>query len=141
MAQEDLNAAARAWLQQLHVAGDSLNPQEYVPKFYTEDCVMEFPGHPVLQGHAAIIEFFKRQFLELESIKHTIKHVDALPDRIYQEATIEYVLKKDPEKKVIVVEGLAVFGKAVDEHKMRFFRVYLDPTPLAQRVKQLEAES
>ena len=68
-------------------------------------------------------------------MKHTIGHVDVLPDRIYQEATIDYVLKGDEEKKVVSVQGMAIFGKRVDEDKMRFFTVYLDTSPLVERVR------
>lgn len=139
--QEEWNAAARAWLQGCHAVGDSLNAQEFVSGFYGEDCIMEFSGYPVMRGHAAILEFFEGQFAQLESMKHTIKHVDTLPDRIYQEATIEYVLKKDLDKKVIPVQGIAIIGKAVDEQRMSFFRVYLDPTPIAERIQQIQRQS
>lgn len=44
-------------------------------------------------------------------MKHTIGHVDVVGDRVYQEADIEYVLKGDPEGRVIRVQGMAVFGK------------------------------
>ena len=57
---------------------------------------MRFPGQPPLQGHDAIKGFFHKQFSLLDSMTHTIGHVDVLPDRIYQEAKIEYVVKGDP---------------------------------------------
>ncbi|OJI82049.1 hypothetical protein ASPTUDRAFT_57814 [Aspergillus tubingensis CBS 134.48] len=127
--------AAKSWLQDYHSLGDQLNPDIAVPKFYTPDCEMRFPGHAPIKGHEAIINFFKEQSTILESMKHTIGHVDVLPDRIYQEATIDYVLKGDEEKKVVSVQGFAIFGKRVDEDKMRFFTVYLDTSPLVERVR------
>ncbi|RAK92477.1 hypothetical protein BO79DRAFT_65280 [Aspergillus costaricaensis CBS 115574] len=127
--------AAKSWLRDYHTLGDELNPDIAVPKFYTPDCEMRFPGHAPIKGHEAIISFFKEQSTILESMKHTIGHVDVLPDRIYQEATIDYVLKGDEEKKVVSVQGMAIFGKRVDEDKMRFFTVYLDTSPLVERVR------
>ncbi|PYI08822.1 hypothetical protein BO78DRAFT_364211 [Aspergillus sclerotiicarbonarius CBS 121057] len=136
----DLNtqtAAAKSWLQNFHLLGDQLNPDIAVPQFYTSDCELLFPGRSPLKGQEAIINFFKQQSTVLESMKHTIGHIDVLPDRIYQEASIQYVLKADPEKKVIHIDGIAIFGKRVDEDKMRFFKVYLDPSPLAERLKEI----
>ncbi|OJJ72644.1 hypothetical protein ASPBRDRAFT_29581 [Aspergillus brasiliensis CBS 101740] len=131
--------AAKSWLQDYHSLGDQLNPDIAVPKFYAPDCEMRFPGHPPIIGQEAIINFFKEQSTILASMKHTIGHVDVLPDRIYQEATIEYVLKGDEERKVVSVQGLAIFGKRVDEDQMRFFTVYLDTNPLLERVKVISA--
>lgn len=63
-----------------------------------------------IQGHTQII-VFEQRFQALASMKHTIGHVDVVGDRVYQEADIEYVLKGDPEGRVIRVQGMAVFGK------------------------------
>lgn len=138
MTQQDLNAAAHAWLSDFHTHTDSLNSTVSVPKFFTEDWTMHFPGQPPLQGHAAIIDLFTAQFALLESMKHTIKHVDVLPNRIYQEASISYVVKGDAEKTPVEIQGLAVFGKRPDEERMRFFfTVYLDATPLVKRIESV----
>ncbi|KGO47707.1 Nuclear transport factor 2 [Penicillium expansum] len=135
----EVKTSAIEWLQQYHAAGDALNPDVSVPKFYTTDCVMRFPGQPPLQGHDAIKGFFKMQFSLLDSMTHTIGHVDVLPDRIYQEAKIDYVVKGDPEQKVIKIDGLAVFGRRVGEERMSFFTVYLDPRPLLERKQMVAA--
>ncbi|KAI9038830.1 nuclear transport factor 2 family protein [Aspergillus affinis] len=129
------------WLQAYHASGDSMNPHTSVPEFYTEDCEMIFPGKEPIKGHAQIIAFFGQQFQTLASMKHTIGHVDVVEDRIYQEANIEYVLKGDPEEKVIKVQGLAVFGKGVRDERMKFFKVFLDPSPIFKRVGELQQGS
>ena len=141
MVDHDTNAAAHAWLTDFHAIGDSLDPKASVAKFYTEDCVMQFPGLPQLKGHTEILNFFERQFLLLESMKHTITHFDVLPDRIYQEATISYVVKGDSEKKPVEVQGIAMFGKGVNEDKMSFFTVYLNPAPLQERIQWVESQN
>ncbi|KAJ5959214.1 Nuclear transport factor 2 [Penicillium vulpinum] len=135
----EIKKSAIEWLQQYHAAGDALNPDVSVPKFYTPDCVMRFPGQPPLEGHDAIKGFFKKQFSLLDSMTHTIGHVDVVSDRIYQEAKIEYVVKGDPEQKVIKIDGLAVFGRRVGEDQMSFFTVFLDPRPLLERKQMVAA--
>ena len=45
-------------------------------------------------------------------------HVDVLPDKIYQEATIHYIVKGDPEKEKITVKEFAVFHKGAEDEKM-----------------------
>lgn len=98
---------------------------------------MQFLGQPPVHGHAAIISHFQRQFARLQSMKHTIGHFDVTHDRIYQEATVTYIVKGDPEQQPIEAQGLAVFGKGVDESKIRLFTVYIDLEPLRNRMKDV----
>ncbi|KAJ5164566.1 Nuclear transport factor 2 [Penicillium coprophilum] len=135
----EIKASAIEWLQRYHASGDALNPDVSVPEFYTPDCVMAFPGQPQLQGHDAIKTFFKQQFSIIDRMTHTIGRVDVVADRIYQEAKIEYVLKGDPEQKVIKIDGLAIFGKRAEEDQMSFFTVYLDPRELLERKQIVDA--
>ncbi|EEA20854.1 hypothetical protein TMatcc_000851 [Talaromyces marneffei ATCC 18224] len=134
MATQDHHAEAIAWLEDFHKHMDAMDPNLAIPKFYTDDCVLRFAKNPAISGKSSIIDFFNSQFPHLESMKHTIKHVDVLPDRIYQEADIRYVVKGDPERKEIPVTGLAVFGRKLGDEKMSFFTVYLDPTELKERI-------
>jgi hypothetical protein len=139
LSSEMKDAAAQQWLLDFHAAGDSLNPEPWVLTFFSPDCEMRFPGQPILRGHKEIIAFFKRQFANLDSMKHTIRHFDTLPDRIYQEATISYVVRADPEKEQIDIPGIAIFGKGVSEERMSFFTVYLDPSPLHEKIRSVSA--
>ncbi|KAJ5835713.1 hypothetical protein N7447_001739 [Penicillium robsamsonii] len=135
--QPDATAAAHQWLQSFHRLGDSLSPEEWVNTFYDPNCTMQFLGQEPVQGHAAIISHFRRQFARLDNMKHTIRHIDVTHDRIYQEATVTYIVKGDSEQRQIEAHGLAVFGKGVEETKIRFFTVYLDLEPLRNRMKEL----
>ncbi|CAI7652337.1 unnamed protein product [Penicillium pancosmium] len=108
-------AAAHEWLQSFHRLGDSLSPEMWVETFYTPDCTMQFLGQPPVHGHEAIIAHFRRQFARLECMKHTIRHVDVTHERIYQEATVTYVVKGDPEQRPIEAQGLAVPGAIAGE--------------------------
>uniref|UniRef100_A0A093XIU0 SnoaL-like domain-containing protein n=1 Tax=Talaromyces marneffei PM1 TaxID=1077442 RepID=A0A093XIU0_TALMA len=112
MATQDHHAEAIAWLEDFHKHMDAMDPNLAIPKFYTDDCVLRFAKNPAISGKSSIIDFFNSQFPHLESMKHTIKHVDVLPDRIYQEADI----------------------RKLGDEKMSFFTVYLDPTELKERI-------
>ncbi|KAH8433200.1 nuclear transport factor 2 family protein [Aspergillus melleus] len=134
----EIHTQTLQWLQAYHTSGDAMNPRTFVPQFHTEDCEMIFPGKEPIKGHAQIIAFYEQQFQIIASMKHTIGHFDVVEDRVYQEADIEYVLKGDPEEKVIKVQGLAVFGKGVSDERMHFFKVYLDPSAIFKRVGELQ---
>ncbi|KUL87150.1 hypothetical protein ZTR_05577 [Talaromyces verruculosus] len=141
MTTQEHHAEAIAWLTDFHRHMDALDSSLAIPKFYTDDCVLTFAANPAVTGKADIINFFDSQFPHLESMKHTIKHVDVFPDRIYQEADIRYVVKGDPERKEISITGMAVFGRKPGDEKMSFFTVYLDPTALRERIMAVAAGS
>ncbi|KAH8693893.1 hypothetical protein BGW36DRAFT_463524 [Talaromyces proteolyticus] len=135
MSSEDIHSQAISWLKNFHKHMDALDASIAIPKLFAEDCTVSFAGQPPLTGQAEILDFFNTQFPTLELMQHTIKHVDVLPDRIYQEANIRYIIKNDPEKKEIDIKGIAIFGKKPDEDKLRFFTVYLDPSPIKERAE------
>jgi len=130
-----LKENAFAWLKQFHAAGDSLNAEFYIKEFYTEEAVLQFGNHPLIQGHQNLIDLFKSQFARLDMIKHEIEHIDVLPDRIYQYAHVSYKIKGDNE--VIKIPGLAVFHKTPEERKIRRFDVFIDTSPLTTKMKNL----
>jgi hypothetical protein len=78
---------------------------------------------------------FKQQFGLLDMMKHEIGHIDVLPDRIYQYASISYKVKGDTE--VIRIPGLAVFHKTPEERKMRRFDVFIDNSPVLAEMKSV----
>lgn len=135
MTLQDSHSQAIAWLTNFHKLMDARDASIAIPALFTEDSTLRFGDNPPCTGHAELLNFFNSQFPLLESMKHFIKHVDVLPDRIYQEAEIHYVIKDDPEKKEIVVRGMAVFGKKPDEDRLRFFDVFLDSSQIKERIE------
>jgi ketosteroid isomerase-like protein len=130
-----LKEDALAWLKQFHAAGDSLNAERVITDFYTEDAVLQFGNNPLIQGRQNLIDMFKTQFGLLDMMKHDIGHIDVLPDRIYQYAQISYKVKGDTE--VISIPGLAVFHKKPEERKIRRFDVFIDTSPLIEKMKKV----
>jgi len=76
-------------------------------------------------------------------MKHEILHFDVVENRIYQSASISYVIRNDPEDKIIRVLGMAVFHLVPmgeeEAGMMQRFDVYLDPTPIGARIKEVAA--
>ena len=70
-----------------------------------------------------------------------IGHVDITPDRIYQEATITYVVKNDPSKEEFATKGFAVFHKRVDEEVVRRFDVYGDFSAVYARMGEVQSSN
>jgi hypothetical protein len=126
---------ALAWLKQFHTAGDSLNAERYVTEFYTEDAVLQFGNNALIQGRQNLIDMFKTQFGLLDMMKHEVGYIDVLSDRIYQYATISYKVKGDTE--VIKIPGLAVFHKTPEEQKTKRFDVFIDTSPVTEKMKSL----
>ena len=117
-----------------HEAGDALNATNWMTNFWREDAELKFAEYPLVKGRTALIEFFDGQFALLDLMKHTIKTVDIIGDKVYQEATITYMVKGDPEQKKIDLQGIAVYGRKPGDEKINFLTVYLDPTELNERM-------
>jgi ketosteroid isomerase-like protein len=130
-----LKEDALVWLKQFHAAGESLNAERVITDFYTEDAILQFGNNPLIQGRQNLIDMFKTQFGLLDMMKHDIEHIDVLPDRIYQYAQISYKVKGDSE--VISIPGLGVFHKKPEERKMRRFDVFIDTSPLIEKMKKV----
>ena len=78
---------------------------------------------------------FEKQFQVIETMNHEVGEVDVLPEKIYQSALITYTVKNDPERKKITLSGMAVFHKKINEAYLTAFDVYLDPSPLQERIQ------
>jgi len=49
----------------------------------------------------------------------SLGRVDVLQDRIYQESTITYTVKNDPETEEVVVNGFAIYHKGLKDAQMK----------------------
>lgn len=68
--------------------------------------------------------------------------LDTIKDKIYQAASIDYVVKGDPEHRPITISAMGNFFRypevGKDGGKLIRFEVYLDPTPLVGRMMEVE---
>lgn len=93
------------------------------PKLFAEDCVLNFAGNPSIIGISRSKDFFSSKFLLLMNMRHTIKRVYVLLDRIYQESGIRYVVKGDPGPKENLIKDIALWEEAWSEIGL-LYRLY-----------------
>ncbi|KAI8577486.1 hypothetical protein K450DRAFT_212779, partial [Umbelopsis ramanniana AG] len=127
------------WLQGFHAASDSLDSTEFVQNYFTEDAVVQFGNNPVVKAHGPFIEIQSQRLKVLESMSHEVVSFDILPDKIYQVASVTYKVKNDPSGEAIVIPGLAVFYKALEDSKINRFEVYIDISPVFKRAQEIAA--
>ncbi len=124
----------RAWTRGFYNGIKSDIPS-WVAQYYQPDAVLNFGNSPPIKGHQAISDSFENQRAQRTSTKHGILHVDVFSDRIYVQTQDTYVVKNDPEQKEIKIKTLVLIWKKVDEDKLSSIDIYLDPTPLLERIQ------
>jgi hypothetical protein len=130
--------AGRAWIQAVY-DGFNSNPfdiERWLTDFYQPDAVFTQGSQPPLKGHEEISAYLV-QAHKKQSARHVIKHIDVVSDRIYVEIDGYFIRHNDPEKMEIMITGVAVFHKKIDENKTSSVSIYMDPTPLIERIKVL----
>ncbi|RSL99587.1 hypothetical protein CEP52_009653 [Fusarium oligoseptatum] len=125
------------WLLEYHRGSTSLDADSWLDNFYTEDISLQYANLPILAG-ASVRQMFKETFAKLDMMTHDIVYF-GIP-RVYQAATIRYLIKgDDPEKDVIEIPGFATFFvRKGEDGKIRCYKaeIFLDPLPVFQRIAE-----
>ncbi len=127
--------ASQKWVHEFFKAFDSFNVDYWIDNFYKPDIVLNLCSYPSMIGFDQIRSHFENQKLLLTSMKHDIKYIDILFDRIYVQNEATFIVKNDPEQKEIKMKAVCLFWKNIDGDKVSAIDVYFDPTPLAERIK------
>jgi hypothetical protein len=103
----------------------------------TDDVEMQYANSPVIKG-VDVRQMFKSVLGQLDKMTHEIRYYDYVTPRIYQAATIRYLVKGDnPETDEITIPGFAVFSLRKDvDGRVKCYRAetYLDPSEVFQRI-------
>ena len=118
-------------------AADSLDASRYIKGFFTPNAELTLGQSPTMHGHDELLPTITGYLTVFNMMKHvyvsaqaysykvltfplsgSLGHFDVLPDKIYQQANIHYLVKGDVEKEEIVVKALAVFHKGVEDEKV-----------------------
>ncbi|UPK92227.1 hypothetical protein LCI18_003162 [Fusarium solani-melongenae] len=125
------------WLLEYHRGSKSLDADLWLDNFYTEDISLQYANLPVLSG-VSVRQMFKETFTKLDMMTHDVVYF-GIP-RVYQAATIRYLIKgDDPEKDVIEIPGFATFFvRKGGDGKIRCYKaeIFLDPLPVFQRISE-----
>lgn len=105
----------------------------------TDDVEMQYANTPLLKGDS-VRQMFKAVLGELDTMTHEIRYFDYVAPRIYQAATIRYVVKGDNRvTDEITIPGFAVFEVRKDDvGVVRCYRAetFLDPSVVFQRIRE-----
>jgi ketosteroid isomerase-like protein len=132
--------ATRAWVRDFYNGSNSSDINSWITQFYQSNAVLNFGNSPSLKGHEEIVSFFEKQRTILSSTKHDILHVDVFSDRIYVQQKDTFIVKNDSEENEIEIKAVVVIWKNVDENNLSSMDVYLDPTPLKERIKMFASK-
>ena len=109
----------------------------------TEDVELQYANNPVIKG-SEVRQMFKSVFGQLEMMTHEIIYFDYVPPRIYQAATIRYLIQGDNvDTDVVEIPGFAVFYVKKDgSRSLKCYRAetYLDPSPVFQRISEKSSQ-
>jgi len=103
--------------------------------FFYPDTVISLCNNPPLKGYDQVCEHFQHQRPLLTSMKHKIIHIDVLPDRIYVQNEVTFIVKADPKQEELTMKVICLFWKTVNEDKTTMIDVYFDQSPVAERIK------
>jgi hypothetical protein len=110
----------------------------------TDDVEMQYANNPMIKGNE-VRQMLKAIISELDKMDHHILYFDYVPPRIYQSATIRYLVKGDNEgTDEIAIPGFAVFSVRVDdEGRIRCYRAetFLDASSVFQRIAEKTNQS
>ncbi|KAJ4256067.1 hypothetical protein NW762_009141 [Fusarium torreyae] len=136
---QDDRKAIETWLLAFHNASKSLDADTWLDNFFTDDAALQYGNNPVISGPAVRL-MFKNVFSKLDMMTHDVDYFDYVPPRVYQAATIRYLVKgDDPGKDVIQIPGFATFFvKKEDNGKIRCYRAetFLDPSAVFKRIAE-----
>lgn len=115
---------------------DAFNIERWVTEFYQPDAILKQGIQPPIKGHKEIVARLEEDHKQRLG-RHVVKHIDVVSDRIYVRLDGIFIQKNDPEQKEITLQALVVLGKKVDENKLSSIDIFLDPSPLIERIKML----
>lgn len=103
----------------------------------TDDVEMQYANNPVIKG-SEVRQMFKTVLGQLDMMVHDIRYFDYVVPRIYQAATIRYLVKGDsPDTDEITIPGFAVFSiRKDDAGRVKCYRAetFLEPSAVFQRI-------
>ncbi|KAJ5780622.1 hypothetical protein N7457_005782 [Penicillium paradoxum] len=104
---------------------------------------MQYANNPVIQG-SEVRQMFRSVLSQLAMLTHEIRYFDYVAPRIYQAATIRYLVKGDSlDTDEITIPGFAVFFVRKDDAgRMKCYRVetFLDPSAVFQRIAEKQSQ-
>ncbi|OBT64037.1 hypothetical protein VE03_06716 [Pseudogymnoascus sp. 23342-1-I1] len=126
-----------------HQASAALDTDRWLDEFMTDDVELQYANSPVIKG-VEVRQMFKNVLGELDAMTHEIRYFDYVAPRIYQAATIRYLVKGDNQTTdEITIPGFAVFSVRKDDAgQVKCYRAetFLDPSAVFQRIAEKSSQ-
>jgi hypothetical protein len=126
-----------------HRASAALDADQWLDEFMTDDVELQYGNSPVIKGNE-VRQMFKNVLGQLDLMTHEVRYFDYVAPRIYQAATIHYLVKGDNlETDQITIPGFATFSVRQDDAgHVKCFRAetFLDPSAVFQRIAQKSSQ-
>lgn len=118
--------AAQIWVNNFYKTFDTFDLDLWFRNFFQDDTVVSICNNPPLKGFNEIREHFEQQHSLLTSMKHKIIDIDILPDRIYVENEVAFIVNDDPKQKELKMKVFFLIWKKINEDKTTFINIYFD---------------
>lgn len=130
--------ALKEWLLAFHESTARLDAKSTVEEFFAKDVELCYANNPPVNGKKDAEGFFDTAFKALDLMHHDIEYFDFVaPNKLYQAATIKYVIKgDDPEKDMITIPAMMVASLVEEDSKLKIGRneIYLDASAVFGRM-------
>ena len=130
----------QTFLEAFHTSTAALDARSTVEQFFTSDIECQYANNPLAVGANTVQSFFDTAFNALDSMTHKIVYFDFIaPDKLYQAATIRYVVKgDDADTQMIIVPAMmtAWLREENGQLKIRRNEIYLDTNRLFGRMAE-----
>jgi len=117
--------AKRIALSELLTAIDSQDAGKFC-SFLTEDVVFRYGSNPPVHGRQAVHDYVAGFFGNLDALQHRLLADWESGDSVICEGEVTYTL---PGGKAVTCPFVNVFG--MQDGKIKDYKIYIDPTPLA----------
>ena len=132
--------ALRSWLLDFHASTATLNAHLVADNFFTSDIHLQYANNPTAIGRKTVQEFFNTAFNALDSMHHDIVYFDFVaPDKLYQAAKIEYVVKGDDRaSQMITVPAMMTAWLREEDGGLKMWRteIFLDASGVFGRMAE-----
>ena len=136
---ESITQPELQWIGRSFAASDSLQPDSWIPLFFTDDATVHFNDEAV-SGNAAVLAHFTGKMASLAFMHHSTVHMllvrtpGSEHSTLYHECSIEYRVKGDDV--VVPVQGVLIADVPAGQQRFSSFRVFLD-RPSSSRATRL----
>lgn len=132
--------ALEGWLLSFHESTARLDAQSTIEEFFAEEVELYYANNPPAKGKKTAEGFFDAAFKALDLMHHDIEYFDFVaPNRLYQVATIKYVVKgDDPDRNMFTIPAMMSVILVEEDSKLKMKRneIYLDATAVFGRMHE-----